>query len=195
MDEFKRYSLFVVPTGPLFDMASAWLGWDSAAGQAMPHPDVDGLPEPVEALTATPRKYGFHGTIKPPFVLAKGQSADALHDAAMRFCATQVPVSIPALSVCKLGGFTAIVPAEPSADLTALAAAAVEALDRFRAPPSGAELVKRRAAGLTDRQEALLQKWGYPSSRPRELTISLTATNTRGLDTTDPTTTLASPVR
>ncbi len=162
MDNFKRYGLYVVPQGPLFDAASAWLGWDSAAGETVPHPDVAGLPEPVEALTSTPRKYGFHGTIKPPFTLADGQTADALHEAATRFCTEQAPVAIPALDVRRLGGFVAIVPTEPSPDLAALASATVEALDPFRAPPSDAELVKRRKAGLSDRQEALLQQWGYP---------------------------------
>ncbi|HZD24872.1 MAG TPA: DUF1045 domain-containing protein, partial [Alphaproteobacteria bacterium] len=31
-----------------------------------------------------------------------------------------------------------------------------------RAPPQAAELAKRRAAGLTPRQEDLLRRWGYP---------------------------------
>ncbi|MBY4893503.1 DUF1045 domain-containing protein [Rhodobacteraceae bacterium N5(2021)] len=162
MDEFKRFGLYVVPQGALFDAASAWLGWNSATGQAVPHPNVAGLPEPVEVLAATPRSYGFHGTIKPPFVMADGQSVDALHDAAADFCATQAPVTIPSLAVRRLGGFVAIVPADPSPGLATLAAAAVEALDTFRARPSETELAKRRKAGLSDRQEALLQKWGYP---------------------------------
>src|SRR3546814_6742151 len=33
---------------------------------------------------------------------------------------------------------------------------------RFRAPPSETELARRRAAGLSARQEANLQAWGYP---------------------------------
>ncbi len=162
MEEFKRYGLYVVPQGALFDAASAWLGWDSTTGQAAPHPDVAGLPEPVEILTATPRKYGFHGTIKPPFVLAEGQSIDALHNAATDFCAKQTPVAIPTLTVRRLGGFIAIVPSDPSQALAALAAATVETLDVFRAPPLETELAKRRKASLSDRQEALLRQWGYP---------------------------------
>ena len=34
--------------------------------------------------------------------------------------------------------------------------------DMLRAPPNAAELAKRRRAGLSARQEALLQRWGYP---------------------------------
>ena len=35
-------------------------------------------------------------------------------------------------------------------------------LDAFRAPPDDAELARRRKAGLTERQDALLMQWGYP---------------------------------
>ena len=162
MDDFKRYGIYVVPDGAFFEAASAWLGWNSATGQPVPHPDVPDLPEPVTVLTATPQKYGFHGTIKPPFALADGISAADLHADASRFCATQAPVLIPELNVRRLGGFVAIVPTAPSATLAALAAASVEAFDAFRAPASEAELDSRRKANLSDRQEALLQKWGYP---------------------------------
>jgi hypothetical protein len=35
-------------------------------------------------------------------------------------------------------------------------------LDAFRAPPDESELAKRRKAGLSARQEAMLTRWGYP---------------------------------
>ena len=162
MDGFKRYGLYVVPAGDFFDAASAWLGWDSARGQAVAQPQVAALPDRADILTATPRKYGFHGTIKPPFVLAGGCTVAELNAVARRFCATRVPVVIPELTVRRLGGFVAMVPSAPSGPLADLAAATVEALDHFRAPPSDAELARRRKAGLSDRQEALLQRWGYP---------------------------------
>lgn len=46
--------------------------------------------------------------------------------------------------------------------LGALAAAAVEGLDGFRAPADAAETARRMAAGLTPAQAALLARWGYP---------------------------------
>jgi putative phosphonate metabolism protein len=162
MDAFKRFGLYVVPEGAFYRAGADWLGWDSVAGAAVAQPDVPGLPDTVAKITATPRKYGFHGTIKPPFRLAGGTDAAALDAAARAFCATQSPVRIPALEVRRLGGFIAVVPAAPSEALADLAAATVEALDPFRAPPSEAELEKRRRARLTVRQEALLTRWGYP---------------------------------
>lgn len=160
MDGFKRYGLYVVPSGALFAAGSAWLGWDSSAGASVVQPDVAGLH--VDTLTATPRKYGFHGTIKPPFVLADGTDAASLDAAARAFCETQAAVEIPALEVRRLGGFVALTPSEPSQTLADLAAATVKGLDAFRAPPSEAELARRRKSGLTDRQEDMLSRWGYP---------------------------------
>ena len=159
---YRRYGIYVVPEKELHAVGAAWLGWDSGAGIDVDHPDVPGLPDAAEVLTRTPRKYGFHGTVKPPFHLADGTDADGLHQAAEAFCTKRAPVTIPKLEVRRLGGFIAVVPSEPSAELADLAAAAVEALDPFRAPPTEAELARRRKARLTERQEALLMQWGYP---------------------------------
>jgi hypothetical protein len=46
--------------------------------------------------------------------------------------------------------------------LSHLASDCVQRLDDFRSPLGEAEQRKRRAAGLTAEQEALLQRWGYP---------------------------------
>ena len=47
-----------------------------------------------------------------------------------------------------------------------LAMTCVETLDRFRAPPSEAELARRRANPLSAEQEAMLARWGYPYVGP-----------------------------
>jgi putative phosphonate metabolism protein len=162
MDSFRRYGIYVIPEGAVFEMGSHWLGWNCASSAQVRQPDVADLPQSVEDLTATPRKYGFHGTIKPPFYLAAGTDAAGLDTAARAFCATRTPVTIPMLKVRRLGDFVAITPTAPSTALADLAAACVVALDPFRAPASKDELARRRKSGLTDRQEALLRQWGYP---------------------------------
>ena len=68
--KFDRYAIYFTPQGSLAEAGAAWLGWDLARGRTVAHPDVAGLD--VAALTETPRKYGLHATIKPPFVLAEG---------------------------------------------------------------------------------------------------------------------------
>lgn len=160
---FARYAVYFTPEpGPLAEFGAAWLGWDSAAGRPCAHPDVPGLPAPVAELTARPRNYGFHGTIKAPFRLAPGTDADGLRAALAAFCADAVPVTLHGLRIARIGNFAALVPDGPADSLGRLAAGAVEALDGFRAPPTEAEIARRNPDRLTDRQRAMLARWGYP---------------------------------
>lgn len=163
MNGFERYALYWAPDpGPLADFAAAWLGWDVAKGCAVAHPDVPGLPLPLAEITATPRIYGFHGTVKPPFRLAAGTDAEGLHAAAAALCTRLAPVTLAGLALHRLGGFVALTPDGDAAPLAALAAEVVAVLDPFRAPPTKAEIARRRPDRLTDRQRAHLAQWGYP---------------------------------
>ena len=70
MTHYSRYAVYYAPApGPFAEFTARWLGWDAATGTEREHPEVPGLPLPVAEITATPRKYGFHGTLKPPFRL------------------------------------------------------------------------------------------------------------------------------
>jgi len=160
---FGRYAVyFTPPPGPLADFGAAWLGWDPVMGREVPHPDIPGLPAPVRDLTATPRRYGLHATMTPPFALAEGQTEDALAGAVARFCTEMSPVALDALIVAPLGRFLALLPEGDTGGVDALAAASVRAFAPFRAPLTDAELARRRAGGLTPAQEARLVHWGYP---------------------------------
>ena len=166
--DFSRYAVYAVPDpqSPLFLRASRWLGWDSVAAVALPFPAAGELDNPgsldIELMTRTPRKYGFHGTMKPPMRLAEGCDEATLIVRAREFASTLAPVSIPALEIAAIGSFLALVPAEPNAGLADLAGGIVTGLDEFRRPPDEAEMDKRRAAGLSARQDELLREWGYP---------------------------------
>ena len=72
------------------------------------------------------------------------------------------PFDLPPLAVSDVFGFLALRETVPCPPLQALADACVEHLDPFRAPPSDAELARRRRANLTPRQDAMLVRWGYP---------------------------------
>lgn len=164
MTEFRRHAVFWAPPAgsPLARFGAAWLGWDAETGEPAPHPDMPGLPAPVSDITQTPRRYGFHGTLKPPFRLAEGTDLAALDRAVAALAAGHAPFAAPPLAPARIGSFVALVPSAEAPDLAALAARAVTELDRFRAPAAEAELARRRAAGLSPRQEAQLRRWGYP---------------------------------
>lgn len=153
-----RAALYWAPAldDPLHAAGSAWLGRDAETGASLPQPPLPGLPE----LTAEPRGYGLHATLKPPFRLA-GTYAGLL-DAAQEFAASRAPFDLPPLAVADLKGFLALRETAPCPALHALADAAVEALEPHRAPLNEAELARRRRSPLTPRQEALLARYGYP---------------------------------
>jgi hypothetical protein len=142
----------------LFADAAAWLGRDPASGAALPQPDITNIAE----VTAEPRLYGFHATLKPPMRLAHGYGWNDVVSAAAAFADRIAPFELPALSVQDVFGFLALRETEPSAPLQALADACVERLDPFRAPPSDTELSRRRRANLTPLQDEMLTRWGYP---------------------------------
>ena len=160
MKVFQRYAVYYTPSGALAEVGGAWLGWDIARGAVVSQPEIDGLD--VAKLTRTPRKYGLHGTIKPPFFLAGGTTIEGLAEAAQVFCKEVAPVRLEALEVQALAGFVALIPTGYQSALSALAAQTVDALDAFRAPPSHEELARRRRANLTPAQEKNLTDWGYP---------------------------------
>ncbi|MEC7762941.1 MAG: DUF1045 domain-containing protein [Pseudomonadota bacterium] len=163
MEDYKRYAVYYAPErGPFARFTSEWLGWCPLSATSKPHPEVAGLPRPVEEITQTPRKYGFHGTIKPPFRLAEGSSQRTLEDDLAALAQRRAPVRMDGLALHRLGGFLALIPEGDTTALEHLAADVVEALDPHRAPAPAAETARRRAAGLTPRQEELLLRWGYP---------------------------------
>ncbi len=158
MDQMKRFAIYYAPReGAFADAAAAWLGWDLAQGRAVAQPALPGLAD----LTAEPRKYGFHGTIKPPFRLVGGVSASDLAQAVANLAGTLAPVQLPGLEMVLLQGFLALVPGHDPA-LTDLAAKVVRELDAFRAPLTEAEVARRRPDSLTPRQRDLLAIYGYP---------------------------------
>ncbi|SMH53568.1 DUF1045 domain-containing protein [Maritimibacter sp. HL-12] len=162
MKKYSRFAVYYAPeAGAFADFAAEWLGWDAARGRSAGPLALPGLPMPANEITATPRKYGFHGTIKPPFGLAT--SPGALEADLAVLCAHLAPVTLDGLALHRLGGFLALTPEGDTAPLAALAAEVVQGLDRHRQPPTQAELDRRRrAADLTPRQQANLATWGYP---------------------------------
>jgi putative phosphonate metabolism protein len=160
-----RYAIYYAPgpDEPLAAFGRTWLGYDAESGQPMAQPAIDGrVPEWLAEITAEPRRYGFHGTLKPPFALASDASESDLLAAVAAFAAATPPVDIGLVRLAAIAEFLALVPIDPPAALADLAASCVREFDRFRATPSAAELAKRRRASLTPRQDALLREWGYP---------------------------------
>ena len=160
-----RYALYYAPRPEeaLAVMASQWLGCTPAAGRAHRLPLSSGLdPRRLAEITAEPRRYGFHGTLKPPMALIDDVSETDFLAAVGRFAASQRLFNTPPLVLAGLSDFLALVPTARSPELQDLADHCVIEFDEFRRPAGEDELVRRRAAGLSPRQDELLLRWGYP---------------------------------
>ena len=163
-----RYAVYFAPNpGSLGWLAgSHWLGRCAALLQPLQQLAIEGVAaEDLHRLTAAPRRYGWHATLKAPFALAPGTDWITLHQAVQAVASNLQPFALPPLQVERLGDFLALVPTPShaaNAKIHEAAAACVTALQPLAAPLSNTELARRRAAGLTPRQDALLQRWGYP---------------------------------
>ncbi len=159
-----RYALYFIPARahPLTVLGATWLGRDVHLGKACAQPTLEGISKDIfRELTASPRHYGFHATLKPPFALAPGKDETALRRVTAEYARSRSPFLLH-LTPGAIGRFNALLETTPSPELRALAAACVTEFDSFRAAPPPEELEKRRAKGLTPHQDALLEQWGYP---------------------------------
>lgn len=156
---YTRFAIYYVPPeGPLADFGATWLGWDILNGRTAVQPDLTGLHD----ITMTPRKYGLHGTLKPPFRLKDGQTQNGLEQSISKLATSTAPAACDRLALKKIGKFLALVPEGPMDELSRVAEACVRDIDAFRAPSGADELARRRQAGLSARQDSLLVRWGYP---------------------------------
>lgn len=160
----ERYAIYHAPdaTSALWERAATWLGRDAATGDAFDGP-VAGIDRArLLNLTQSANRYGFHATIKAPMALADGFAPQDLHAALRAFANAHGSVDMGQMTLTLIDGFIAIVPAVQSPALQEFAAHAVEALDPFRAPLTSKDRAARLAGGLTQRQEQLLDLYGYP---------------------------------
>jgi len=160
-----RFAIYAVPPAshPLWHAAASWLGRDPETGTET----VPELPPWLDRqrwrdITADASRYGFHGTLKPPMALARSETAEALEAALAGFAAASAGPGPVRLRVAVIAGFVAFLTDPPAPALNRLADECVETFDRFRAPPSPAELARRRQTKLSPAQEAHLARWGYP---------------------------------
>jgi putative phosphonate metabolism protein len=165
MTGFPRYAIYFAAgaDNALSRFGAELIGYDAYAG--------DELPFPAEALrtapdwrdvSADPRKYGFHATLKAPMTLASGRTEAELVAACRAFAGKARPIPLLRPVVDSISGFIAVIPAEPAVELQQLAADCVREFDDFRATLTAEDRARRRPEKLTERQRDYLDRWGYP---------------------------------
>lgn len=160
-----RYAIYFSPPpdSPWWEFGSRWLGRDAQRDIDLPQPvltqiDAAGL----RTITASPRRYGFHATLKAPFALREGHTLADLQARMQALARALTPLALGPLRTTALGDFVALVPSAPTGALAQLAAACVTDLDDLRQPLSAADVARRDADRLDARGQELLQRYGYP---------------------------------
>jgi hypothetical protein len=164
-DGGPRYAIYFVPplSSHLYRYGSSVLGYDAYTGDNVRFPDGFGSGAVNWGeLTATPRRYGFHATLKAPFFLAPSCTEQQLVNALENFAGLGHAAHRFTPVLRELEDFIAIVPQEPEASLNALAASCTTLFDAYRAPMSPQERARRLASGLSQSQLQNLDRWGYP---------------------------------
>ena len=162
----QRLAVYFTPRrdSSLTAAAETWLGYSLWRGDAVGQSAHAYGPSEtaMKQFTDSPRRYGFHATIKAPMRLAPGVD-EALFSAAVEQCAQALPSVVIRRPVLRwIGRFLALVPHKQGDDLSDMASKVVRQLDRFRAPLTQADIDRRNPENLSRNQLRLLQRWGYP---------------------------------
>jgi hypothetical protein len=159
-----RYGVYYAPErgGALDRFGAAWLGRDNETGLPVP-PVLPGALPPDEwrAATESPRRYGFHGTLMPPFTPLPDINEAGIIARLVSLAGALPPFDLASLSVRVIGTFLALVPAE-QVRLGEVAEACLRAMTPLRVPATSEENEARRSPNLTPAQNRLLDEWGYP---------------------------------
>ncbi|PPQ17547.1 phosphonate metabolism protein [Bradyrhizobium sp. AC87j1] len=165
MTGFPRYAIYFAAgsDSALSRFGAELLGYDACTGNELPFPhDALHVAPDWRNVSADPRKYGFHATLKAPMALAPGGSEAELMAACAAFAGRPRPLPVILPVVDSISGFIAVIPAEPVEALQQLAADCVRDFDSFRAALSAEDRARRKPEKLNERQRDYLDRWGYP---------------------------------
>jgi len=165
MTGFPRYAIYFAAgtESALSRFGAELLGYDAYSGDEVSFPQeaIQVAPD-WRDVTADPRKYGFHGTLKAPMALVSGKTKAELMAACAAFAgkARSIPTIRPVVDA--ISGFIAVIPAEPVDALQQLAADCVREFDSFRPTLTAEDRARRKPEKLSERQRDYLDRWGYP---------------------------------
>jgi putative phosphonate metabolism protein len=160
-----RYAIYFAPEklSPWWLFGAHWLGRDECTDSALPQPLLDSFePDELAHLTAQPRRYGFHATLKAPFRLAGHRNEATLLSRLHTLAKTLAPVPLGSMRATRLSDFVALIPEVVTPELHDLATRCVINLDDLRGPPLPDDLRKRQLQKLDRREAELLASYGYP---------------------------------
>lgn len=162
---YKRYAIYYVPeqSDALLQLADDWFGRSTLTGKPTKRPNIPGLSsKKIQSITKTAARYGFHGTLKAPFRLARSATERKFLEAVAALASDLDAARAIKMSLDYSSGFIAIRPSEEDHALRGIGDLCVIALDIFRAPVNTLERMARIQPKLSQEEAQFLLLWGYP---------------------------------
>src|SRR5581483_8200917 len=91
---YPRYAVYYAPApgSRWWNFGCRWLGRDPISGNSLASLRLNGFtPAAIATLTALPRRYGFHATLKAPFALAPDATVADLERTLAEFAGRRSP--------------------------------------------------------------------------------------------------------
>ncbi len=153
---FQRYAIYWTPE-PGSDLAAFGERWFGEPAE------MSGLKADLASRAVqAPARYGLHATLKAPFPLRDGTSAQELRQALDAFCTMRRAPSGGAFRPMFFQGYFGLILAARTADIDWLAAECVTHFDRFRAPRGQSGVGPKEMGELSPSEAVFLEEFGYP---------------------------------
>jgi hypothetical protein len=165
-----RYALYLAPPpdSDLWRFGCDVIGRDARTGASCDGFSLEGYPpDSWRSMTSNPRRYGFHATLKAPFLLRLDFDVADLFDCVAEFARNSSPFDAGELELGVVAAgdglaFVALKPQGALKELRSFEASVVRGLDRLRAPFVEEGRERQGSGRLTPRQAYYLDAWGYP---------------------------------
>ncbi len=172
MKKYSRYAIYYAPPKEsiLEEFGRYWFGWDPLNAKLINNKHrinylnrfgIKNLIN-IDKNVLIAKKYGFHGTLIPPFKLNKNYSTNTLFKKTEEIAKKFKKFKFYKFKLKKMNNFYAFVQNKKNNNINKLSNRLVRELFKFRSPLTKKEIDRRNPSKLSKLQLNILYKWGYP---------------------------------
>lgn len=172
MKKYSRYAIYYAPPkeSSLEEFGRYWFGWDPLNAKLINNKrrinylnrfGIKNLIN-IDKNVLIAKKYGFHGTLIPPFKLNKNYSTNTLFKKTEEIAKKLKKFKFYKFKLKKINNFYAFVQNKKNNKINKLSNRLVRELFKFRSPLTKKEIDRRNPSKLSKLQLNILYKWGYP---------------------------------
>ncbi len=172
MKKYSRFAIYYAPPkgSVLEEFGKYWFGWDPLVAkfinnkQRINYLNRFGIKnlKSIDNNILMAKKYGFHGTLIPPFKLNNNYNRKKLFKKIEVVAKKYKKFNFYKFKLKKIDNFYAFVQSKKNNNINKLSNRLVRELFKFRSPLTKKEIDRRNPSKLSKLQLSILYKWGYP---------------------------------